>query len=237
MGITDGVAILKKRLYLFFVLDSSGSMQGANIQAVNTACKEAIESDELRNIGADVYVGVLEFNNGCRWMTQEPIPIDQFQWQDLTADGGTDLGLACRELDKKLRKDEYLQAPAGLAAPAIILMSDGEPTDDFGAGLSMFKQNKYYKQTIKVAIAVDNANEQRLAEFTGSKEAVIKVRTPEALAKWIRVVTLTVSGVGAKNQGASNGQVLSAQDEATNKIQEAAKEDPSLEGVDPDNFE
>jgi uncharacterized protein YegL len=215
-------------------------MQGANIQAVNTACKEAIESDELRNAGgadADIYVGVLEFNTGCRWMTPEPVPIEQFSWRDLSASGNTALGLACRELDKKLRKDEYLQADAGLAAPVIMLMSDGAPTDDFTTGLSIFKNNPYYRQVIKVACAVDNANENVLAEFTGNREAVIKVHTPEALKEWIKVVSLVTSKVGSQNQGASNGQAVSAQDEAISKMREAVKEDPILAPVNPDDYE
>ncbi|MCL1992292.1 MAG: hypothetical protein FWG66_05030 [Spirochaetes bacterium] len=234
-GMLDGDAILKKRLYLFFVLDSSGSMAGSNIQAVNTACKEALESEELRNAGgaaAEIYVNVLIFSNGCKWMTSEPVPIDEFIWRNLDANGGTDLGLACRELGKKLTQEEFLQSSGGLAPPVIMLMSDGAPTDDFDTGLAMLQQNRFYKQFIKVACAVAGANEDTLVRFTGNKEAVIRVHTPEELAKWIKVVSLVTSKVGSQ----TNAQHDTAQEEATERLQREYK-DALDEDLNPDDYD
>jgi uncharacterized protein YegL len=232
MGIFDTEGIVKKQLVLFFVVDTSGSMYGKKIGAVNTALREALADPEFRNAGgadADIHIAVLEFSNGCRWQTQMPVPVDSVQWRDLDADGGTDLGAACRELSKKLDKNQFLNAPGGSAAPVILLLSDGEPTDDFDRGIEELKKNKYYKQTIRLACAIsDDSNFDVLSQFTGSRESVLRVHTPEALKKWIRVVSLTASKVGSKSQPVSNGEVAAAQDTAVAAVVNLAKNDDTL---------
>jgi uncharacterized protein YegL len=231
MAINYGGTV-KRQLVLFFLVDTSGSMYGEKIGAVNTACREALMDDEFRNAGgsdADIVVAVLEFSNGCRWQTPVPAPVDSLQWRELDADGGTDLGAACMELSKKLDRNAFLNAPGGSAAPVILLLSDGYPTDDFDAGLKVLKQNKYYKQCIRLACAIgDDADYDILADFTGSKESVLRVHTPEALKKWIRVVSLTASKVGSKSQPAQDSEILSAQDSAVAAVSNAIGNDSTF---------
>ncbi|MDR1891458.1 MAG: hypothetical protein LBQ48_00355 [Oscillospiraceae bacterium] len=221
MAINYGGTV-KRQLVLFFLVDTSGSMYGEKIGAVNTACREALMDDEFKSAGgsdADIVVAVLEFSNGCRWQTPVPVPVDSIQWKELDADGGTDLGEACKELSKKLDRSAFLNAPGGSAAPVILLLSDGCPTDDFEAGLKVLKQNKYYKQCIRLACAIgDDADFDALADFTNGRESVLKVHTPEALKKWIRIVSLTASKVGSKSQPAQNGEIQSAQDAAVSAV-------------------
>ncbi len=103
---------------------------------------------------------------------------------------------------------------AGSFAPAIFLLSDGEPTDEYQKELGRLKENNWFKKAIKVAVAIgDDANKDVLAEFTGNKEAVITVHTPEALTKMIRFVSVTASQIGSKSSGVGKGGV----DQATNK--------------------
>ena len=128
----------------------------------------------------------------------------------------------------------------GSFAPAIFLMSDGEPTDNYRHGLDKLKQNNWFKKAIKVAVAIgDDANTKVLADFTGNSEAVITVHTPEALSKWIKFLSVTSSEIGSKSSNTSssntssgnNGEseIISKQDEFIKEIQqqsiEAEKED------------
>ncbi|MBR6297194.1 MAG: VWA domain-containing protein [Treponema sp.] len=234
MGMFDDVeGIVKRQMVLFFVIDTSGSMQGTKIGAVNTAIHEVLP--ELKDAGGsdiDLKVACLAFSEGCRWMFPEPISSDTFQWNNLTADGWTDLGAACRELSEKLSKNGFLKAPSGSVAPAIFLMSDGQPTDDFESGLAQLKQNNWFKYAIKVAVAIgDDANKEVLAEFTGNTEAVITVHTPEALKKWIRKVSITSSQIGSKSQPASNGQIKSKQDAMIEEIKDIQQSEPDLDST------
>ena len=234
MGLFDDVeGIVKRQMVLFFVIDTSGSMQGSKIGAVNTAVREVLP--ELKDAGGsdvDLKVACLTFSSGCQWMYPTPIASESFQWNQVEADGVTDLGEACRELSKKLSKDEFLKAPSGSVAPAIFLMSDGEPTDDFESGLAQLKQNNWFKYAIKVAVAIgDDANKDVLAKFTGNIEAVIEAHTPEALKKWIRKVSITSSQIGSKSQPASNGQIQSKQDAMIDEIKDIQQSDPDLDST------
>lgn len=234
MDMFDGIiGIVKRQMVLFFVIDTSGSMQGSKIGTVNTAIREVLP--ELKDAGGsdvDLKVACLTFSSGCQWMYPTPIASESFQWNQIEADGVTDLGEACRELSKKLSKNEFLKAPSGSVAPAIFLMSDGEPTDDFESGLAQLKQNNWFKYAIKVAVAIgDDANKDVLAKFTGNIEAVIEAHTPEALKKWIRKVSITSSQIGSKSQPASNGQIQSKQDAMIDEIKDIQQSDPDLDST------
>ena len=162
-------------------------------------------------------------------MYSTPIASDSFQWNNVDADGVTDLGSACRELSEKLSKNGFLKAPSGSVAPAIFLMSDGEPTDDFESGLNLLQQNNWFKHAIKVAVAIgDDANKDVLAKFTGNIEAVITVHTPEALKKWIRKVSITSSQIGSRSQPVNDGQIPSKQDTMIDEIKDIQQEEPDL---------
>ena len=118
----------------------------------------------------------------------------------MDANGVTDLGEACIQLNSKLSKSEFMSTATGSFAPVIFLLSDGSPTDDYKRGLEKLKQNSWFKKAIKVAIAIgEDANDSVLADFTGNVEAVIKVHTPEALKKWIQFVSVRSSEIGSKS--------------------------------------
>lgn len=231
MGIFDKVeGIVKRQMVLFFIVDTSGSMMGTKIGAVNTAIREVLP--ELKGIGGsdvDLKIACLKFSSGCSWMHPSPVPVDTFQWNNLSADGVTDFGAACKELADKMAKEKFLSAPSASVAPAVFLMSDGEPTDDYKNGLAALQQNNWYKYAIKVAVAIgDDANTDVLAEFTGNPEAVITVHTPEALRKMIRFVSVTSSQIGSKSQPMQNGQVESKQDTMIDQLKDLQQTDPDL---------
>jgi uncharacterized protein YegL len=204
----------RKQMVLFFVIDTSGSMEGTKIGTVNTAIKEVLP--ELKGIGGsdvEVKIACLTFSSGCEWMHPKPIPVEAFQWSTAVANGVTDFGAACSELARKMSRNEFLNAPSASVAPAIFLMSDGEPTDDYKKGIADLQHNKWFGYAIKVAVAIGNdANTGVLKEFTGNSETVVSVHTPEALKKWIRFlsVSMTTKSTQSKIQ---EGKPLSKDEE------------------------
>ena len=237
MSIFDGVdGIVKRQMVLFFIIDTSGSMEGTKIGAVNTAIREVLP--ELKGIGGsdvDLKIACLKFSSGCSWMHPSPIPVENFNWNNLSADGVTDFGAACRELSDKMSKDKFLSAPSASVAPAIFLMSDGEPTDDYKSGIASLQQNNWYKYAIKVAVAIgDDANKDVLKEFTGNIEAVITVHTPEALRKMIRFVSVTSSQIGSKSQPMQDGAIESKQDSMIEQLKDIQQTDPDLSQTSTD---
>jgi len=220
--------IVRRQMVLFFVVDVSGSMGGEKIGTLNNTMREVLP--ELQGIGGadvDLKIAVLKFSNGTEWVTSSPVSVDSgYQWSPLTAEGCTDLGAACKKLAEKMSKDQFLNSPSASVAPAVFLLSDGEPTDDFIGGISTLKANKWFKNSIKVALAIgDDANKDVLAEFTGSIEAVVTAHNAEQLKKWIRFVSVTSSQVGSKSSAvSSSGEPELKQNAVQEAIQQEAQD-------------
>lgn len=226
MGLLDNESIPRRKMILFFVIDTSGSMAGAKIGSVNDAIENVLPmigeiSDE--NPDAEINVAALEFSTGVHWLYDEPKDAKEFIWQKVEASGLTSLGEACNELNNKLsRSCGYMPTSTGSGyyAPAIILLSDGAPTDNFEAGLKNLQGNSWYKSAIKVAIAIgDDADKNVLTQFTGTNEAVITVHNIDALKALIRVVAVTSSQIGSQSSTANDA---TKQQQVVEKINEAA---------------
>jgi uncharacterized protein YegL len=226
--------IVRRQMVLFFIIDTSGSMAGTKIGAVNTAIREVLP--ELKDIGGsdvELKIACLKFSSGCEWMQPTPFAVENFQWNNVDAEGVTDLGAACKELASKMHRTEFLIAPAASVAPALFLMSDGDATDDYHGGLTELQGNQWFKYAIKVAVAIGNdANMDELAKFTGNIEAVLKVHTPEALKKMIRFVSVTSSKIGSKSQPMQDGKIESKQDAMIDQIKDIKQAEPDWSDSD-----
>ena len=215
----DVVEVARRTMVLFFVVDTSGSMEGAKIGTLNQAIEDIIpEITDIseNNADAEIKIAVLEFSNGAKWITPSPVPAQGFTWEYLNSGGMTDLGEACRQLNEKLSRNSFMSDITGSFAPAIFLLSDGAPTDNYKPNLEALKQNNWFKKAIKVAVAIgSDANKEILAEFTGNSEGVLTVHSPEALKKMIRFVSVTSSQIGSRSATVGNtapDEVVSKQD-------------------------
>lgn len=123
-----------------------------------------------------------------------------------------------------------MQSASGSFAPAIILLSDGGPTDDYNTGLAKLKANNWFKSAIKIAIAIgDDADKDVLKDFTGSSEAVITVHNIDALKQIIRVVAVTSSQIGSKSSTAGE---TTKQEQVVKDIQDATQNIDGAESSD-----
>lgn len=218
----DAVSVPRRTMTLFFLIDTSGSMSGNKIGAVNDAIVNVIpmlEDISSSNPDAEIKVAALEFSNGTKWLYNEPKCVEDFKWIDVQAGGLTSLGEACLELSSKLSRSGYMKSASGSYAPAIILLSDGGPTDNFDGGLQSLQGNNWFKNAIRIAIAIgDDADLDVLARFTGNSEAVIKVQNIDALKQIIRVVAVTSSQIGSKSSSAGD---TSKQDQVIKDVNQA----------------
>jgi len=232
MGLLDEtVSVPRRTMTLFFLIDTSGSMEGNKIGAVNDAVVNVLpmlNDISETNPDAEIKVAALEFSSGVNWLYDEPKLAKDFIWQDVTAGGLTSLGGACAELATKLsRNGGFMQSASGSFAPAIILLSDGGPTDNYEVGLAKLQSNNWFKSAIKIAIAIgDDADKDVLKQFTGNSEAVITVHNIDALKQIIRVVAVTSSQIGSKSSTAGD---VTKQDQVIKDVQDAAK---NIDGAD-----
>ncbi len=194
-----GGKLAARPLHFFFIADCSGSMAGEKIQSLNQAIREAIphmRDVAKQNPNAEVLVRALRFSHGAHWHIPLPTPVEQFEWIDLTAGGQTDMGQALATIAEELRMPPM---PDRALPPVLVLVSDGQPTDDFEAGLEMLNAEPWGKKAVRIAIAIgQDADEEVLQQFIGNPEIpVLHADNPEALILYIRwastVVVKTVS--------------------------------------------
>lgn len=238
MGVFDDIKAVPRRVMtLIFLVDTSGSMEGEKIGQLNFAVENTVpEVAEIsaNNADGEIKIAVMEFSTDIQWMYPEPISAEDFTWQNLEAVGLTSLGEAFRELNKQLSQTTgFMKEASGSYAPVIILMSDGEPTDDYRHALEKLKTNNWYKAAVKIALAIgDDANKDVLTEFTGTKEAVLTVHTREQLAKIIRFVSVTASQVASSHSSVGKETPATKQEEFVEQLKEAQETSDTFDGVD-----
>jgi uncharacterized protein YegL len=202
----SATGVSRKSLVIFFLIDTSGSMKGKKMGELNTVMEELIP--EIRRVGeadTDVKVAVLTFSTSVRWMYSTPISIEEFEWARLRADGVTSMGEAFRELSVRMSRNSFLNSPSLSFAPVIFLMTDGYPSDDYKSGLKALQGNSWYKFGLKAALGIgQEANDDMLAEFTGSKDTVVHAYSGSQLAQMIKIIAVTSSQIGSKSMTLSD---------------------------------
>lgn len=165
-----GGAMASRPLHFIWLLDCSGSMRvDGKIQALNNAIQESLP--HMRRVAeenphAQVLVRVITFSTGAAWHVQEPTPIDRFTWtQPVRAEGVTDAGAALTLLSKAMAKKEM---PDRALPPVLVLVSDGQPTDDFNEGLKTLLRRPWGAKARRLSIAIGrDADRDMLQRFIG----------------------------------------------------------------------
>lgn len=191
-----GGALANRPLHFFWMVDCSSSMAGDRIGAVNHAIQECIEpmrEEAAGNPNAQLYIHTLKFASGASWVTAEPVPIEEFAWEDVEASGITDMGKAFELLAGQLSMPPM---PARALPPVIVLLTDGYPTDDWKRPLEKLLKMPWGKKAVKVAIAIGKDAERSVLEaFTGNPEAVLDAGNPEVLTHFIKWASTVASAV------------------------------------------
>lgn len=191
-------------LYVFFVVDASNSMrENQKIETLNRAIREAIF--ELKNSADDhpnitILVRSMVFADQARWRGEWQ-SVDFFQWEDVKPEGKTAMGAAMLLLAQELRSPPM---PQHILPPVVILLSDGEPTDDYDAGLSVFEKSEFADKAVRLSIAIGNmANIEKLKAFMSPQfqsQGVLLASNSRQLVdhvKWASVAASTVAIRGA----------------------------------------
>ncbi|MEV7425081.1 MULTISPECIES: vWA domain-containing protein [unclassified Streptomyces] len=175
-------------VHFIWLLDCSYSMQGQKIGQLNYAIREAVP--EMRSVAHDnpaaqLLLRTLTFSTTAQWHHKDPVPVDDFVWQDVPVDGVTNLGEALQLVALELRSPPM---PQRALKPVLALVSDGVPTDDWRAGLKAVDATPWGKKAVRVAIAIgEDADRDVLREFLGNPELQpLDANSPKQLAAAIR---------------------------------------------------
>ena len=195
MSKRPGGQLASRPLHFIWIADSSGSMtQDGKIQALNNAIREAIP--HMRKVAEDnpnaqVLVRAVKFSSGAQWHISQPTPVADFAWQDLPAEGETDMGKALSLVAEQLKMPPMSNRAL---PPVLVLISDGQPTDDFDKGLKDLMEQPWGKKAVRIAIAIgQDANQEVLQKFIGHPELKpLAANSPEALVKHIKWASTAV---------------------------------------------
>src|SRR5262245_17224337 len=192
---TLGGPMARRQLHFVWILDISGSMRAdGKIQALNVAISEALPSLRAAaqsNMSADVMVRAVTFSTGAQWHCADPVPVGEFRWQPVDADGFTDMGAALSLVAEGLRA-----LPERGLSPVLVLVSDGQPTDDFADGLRQLLDTTWGSRAIRLAIAIGrDADQSVLQTFIGheSGQRPVLANDPEAIVAAIRWASTAVA--------------------------------------------
>jgi uncharacterized protein YegL len=189
-----------RRLPVYLLLDTSGSMSGEPIEQVKNGVQMLVSGLRQDPYALETaYLSVITFGSEAK----EIVPLTEltaFQPPNLEAKGGTSLGAALSLVAESVKRDvqKTTSTQKGDWRPMAFLMTDGKPTDDWKNGLARFKEEKW--GTI-VACAVDSADVQVLNEI--APEGVVRLDTSDsasirAFFKW---VTASVSASSKSVEG------------------------------------
>ncbi len=181
-----------RRLPVFLLLDTSGSMTGEPIEQVKNGVQMLVSALRQDPYALETaYLSVITFSSSA----SEVVPLTElaaFQPPSLAASGATSLGealaLVADRASSQLSKTTTTSK--GDWKPMVFLMTDGAPTDDWQKGLQRFQQEKW---GIVVACAVNNGDVAVLLKIAG--DAVVKLDTSDssAMSKFFKWVSASVS--------------------------------------------
>jgi len=186
-----------RRLPVYLLLDTSGSMMGGPIEQVQSGVSmmlTALRSDPYALETA--YLSVVEFNSSA----EQIVPLTEltaFQPPKLHAMGATSLGEGLRVLAESASREvrKTTADSRGDWKPMVFIMTDGSPTDDWAKGLARFKEERW---GIIVGCAVNQGDTKVLKEIAGQAVVTLDTADPAALAAFFKWVSASVSSGSQK---------------------------------------
>jgi uncharacterized protein YegL len=172
-----------RRLPVYLLLDTSGSMTGEPIEAVKNGVQMMLHSLRQNPQAIETaYVSIITFNSEARQIV--PLTdLASFQMVDIKASSTTSLGAALSLLADKLSTEitKTTLDQKGDWKPMTFIMTDGVPTDDWQSGFAKLKSvnkglvvgcavgsgadDKILKQITESVIRLDNADSESISKF------------------------------------------------------------------------
>jgi uncharacterized protein YegL len=176
-----GGEIAKRPLHFIWMLDCSNSMFGKKIESLNNAIRLAIQPmrDAAKtNPEAQVLVRAVTFADDAEWHIPNPTPVEAFEWENISAKGETSLGKALTLVAQALQVPPMQRRAL---PPVLALVTDGQPTDDWKAGLDNLLNHEWGQGAVRMAIAIgDDTNYRVLQDFASKSNITGKLNVFEA---------------------------------------------------------
>lgn len=166
IGLPEFVENPEPRCPVILLCDTSGSMAGAPIDALNEGLatfKSEVYQDEIAALRVEV--AIVTF--GPVQLTQDFVTIDNFASPRLVADGVTPMGEAIEySLDLlEQRKATYKNNGVQYYRPWVFLITDGAPTDSWYDAAQQVRQAEAKSRLLFFAVGVKGADMNTLKQI------------------------------------------------------------------------
>jgi uncharacterized protein YegL len=160
IGLPEFVENPEPRCPVILLCDTSGSMDGEAINALNTgltAFQKDVYKDEIASLRVEV--ALVTFGSAVK-LTQDFVTIDSFLPPRLTADGVTPMGEAIEyALDLlEQRKETYKVNGVQYYRPWVFLITDGAPTDSWQNAAQRIREMEAQRRMLFFAVGVEGAD-------------------------------------------------------------------------------
>ena len=173
-----GANLTKEALNIFFLLDTSRSMDGSRIGQLNHAMPEALLelAKVARREDVAVSVRIIGFHSGVEWIlgnVEEGVDVDKAaaRWSDLQVGGSTNTAGAI-DLCLKALHTRYLGTRN--YRPVVVLVTDGssDSLPDMKRSVEKLKNalngGSGKEKVIRIAVGVQDYDEKELAVFAST---------------------------------------------------------------------
>ncbi len=213
-SVMPGGGISRRPLDFFVLADCSGSMTGEKIQALNYAIADMLphlaawERDQEQ---AAVRIRAISFGTEVRWHVPDPVPVGELRWPPLRAEGLTPMGRAL-----EMAADAINNLERRALRPALVMITDGRPTDDFERGLGALLSTPAGRSALRLAVAIGrDADLDPLERFIGDTSVPVLVAdSAEDIADRLVAASIAVSRLSEVRVGQAGDrakQVLARQ--------------------------
>lgn len=182
-----------RRLPVYLLLDTSGSMYGEPIAAVKNGVEMLLSTLRQDPYALETaYISIITFDSTA----QQIVPLTDlinFKVPDLVASGTTALGPALTLVSSRIEKEvqKTTAETKGDWRPLVFVMTDGAPTDDWKKGVEKFKaartgvviacaagraaQTDVLKNITEIVLQLDTADSNTIKSFFKWVSASISV--------------------------------------------------------------
>ncbi len=195
----------RRPLPVLVLADTSTSMEGKKISALNAAIAEMQQKFlELHDARGHIHIGIITFASNAQQIL--PLsPVENVLLPTLVANGTTAMGAAFK-ITHQVLKDEQ-QMPKRSWFPSIVLVSDGQPNDDWEEPLQQLLDSSRGGRAVRLAVGIgDDCDFGVLKRFVNHTEVpVMRANDVAQLMDFFRFVTYSVmSRSTAKDPNLSN---------------------------------